>query len=46
MTLKEILHYLDIHLKNSSPDTAVVNVGVNDLPDDNTHRNNDNYLKI
>ena len=46
MTSKEILHYLDIHLKNSSPGTAVVNVGVNDLLDENTNRNNDNYLKI
>ena len=30
-TSKEILHYLDVHLTNSSADVVILHVGVNDL---------------
>ena len=34
-TSKEILHYLDIHLANSSADAIILHVAVNDLLEDN-----------
>ena len=30
-TSKEILHYLDVHLTNSSADVVILHFGVNDL---------------
>ena len=35
-TSNEILHYLDVHLTNSSADTVILHVGVNDLLEDNS----------
>ena len=35
-TSKEILHYLDVHLTNSSADAVILHVGVNDLFQDNS----------
>ena len=35
-TSKEILHYLDAHLTNSSPDAVILHAGVNDLLEDNS----------
>ena len=32
---KKALHYLDVHLTNSSADTVILHVGVNDLLEDN-----------
>ena len=34
-TSKEILHYLEVHLANSSADAVILHVGVNDLLEDN-----------
>ena len=34
-TSKEILHYLDVHLTNSSADAVILHVGVDDLLEDN-----------
>ena len=33
---EEILHYLDAHLTNSSADTGILHVGVNDFLEDNS----------
>lgn len=44
VTSKEILHYLDIHLANSSTDALVV-LGVIDLLNDYTHLNIDSLIK-
>ena len=35
-TSKEILHYLDVHLINSSADTIILHVGVNGLLKDHS----------
>ena len=35
-TSNEILHYLDVHLTNSSTDAVILHVGVNDLLEDNS----------
>ena len=35
-TSKESLHYLDVHLTNSSADAVILHVGVNDLLEDNS----------
>ena len=35
---KEILHYLDVHLANSSADAVMLHVGVNDLLEDNNNK--------
>ena len=35
-TSKKNLHYLDFHLTNSSADTLILHVGVNDLLEGNT----------
>ena len=35
-TSKEILHYLDVHLTNSSVDVVILRFGVNDLLEDNS----------
>ena len=35
-TSKEILDYFDVHLTNSSADTAILNVGVNHLLENNS----------
>ena len=35
-TPKEILHYLDVHLTNSSADAVILPIGVNDLLEDNS----------
>ena len=35
-TSNEILHYLDVHLPNSSADAIILVVGVNDLLEDNS----------
>ena len=42
---KEISHYLDIHLTNSSPDAVIVHVGVNDLLKDNSKSKVENLEK-
>ena len=44
-TSKEILHYLDIHLTNSSPDAVILHVGVNDLLEDNSKSKIENLEK-
>ena len=44
-TSKKILHYLDIHMANSSTDMAAVHVGINDLLDDNTHPDIVSFVK-
>ena len=44
VTSKEILHYLDINLANSSTDTVVI-LCVNDLLNDYTHPNIDSLIK-
>ena len=35
-TSKEILHYLEVHLTNSSADVVILPIGVNDLLEDNS----------
>ena len=35
-TSNGILHYLDVHLNNSSADAVILHVGVNDLLEDNS----------
>ena len=35
-TSNEILHYLDVHVTNSSADAVILNVGINDLLEDNS----------
>ena len=35
-TSNEILHYLDVHLTNSSAEAVILHVGVNDLLEDNS----------
>ena len=42
---KEISHYLDIHLTNSSPDAVILHVGVNDLLKDNSKSKVENLDK-
>ena len=44
-TSKEILHYLDVHLTNSSPDAVILHVGVNDLLEDNSKSKIENLEK-
>ena len=46
-TSKEILHYLDVHLTNSSADADAVmlHVGVNDLLKDNSKSKTENIGK-
>ena len=44
-TSKEILHYLDIHLTNSSPDAVILHVGVNDLLEDSSKSKIENLEK-
>ena len=36
---KQMLHYIDIHLKDKSVDTAILHVAVNDLLNDNSQSN-------
>ena len=42
---KEILHYLDVHLTNSSPDAVILHVRVNDLLEDNSKSKIENLEK-
>ena len=44
-TTKEILHCLDVHLTNSSPDAVILHVGVNDLLEDNSKSKMENLDK-
>ena len=44
-TSKEILHYLDVHLANSSADAVILHVGVNDLLEDNIQSKMENLGK-
>ena len=44
-TSKEILHYLDLHLTNSSADAVILHVGVNDLLEDNSQSKIENLGK-
>ena len=44
-TSKEILHYLDVHLGNSSADAVILHVGVNDLLEDNIQSKIENLGK-
>ena len=44
-TTIEILHYLDVHLTNSSPDAVILHVGVNDLLEDNSKSKIENLEK-
>ena len=44
-TSKEILHCLDVHLTNSSADTVILYVGVNDLLEDNIQSKIENLGK-
>ena len=44
-TSKEILHYLDVHLTNSSPDAFILHIGVNDLLEDNSKSKIENLQK-
>ena len=44
-TSKEILHYLDVHLTNSSPDAVILHVRVNDLLEDNSKSKIENLEK-
>ena len=44
-TSKEILHYLDVHPTNSSPDAVILHVGVNDLLEDNRKSKIENLEK-
>ena len=44
-TSKEILHYLDVHLTNSSADAVILHVGVNDLLEDNSQLKIENLGK-
>ena len=44
-TSKETLHYLDVHLTNSSPYAVILHVGVNDLLEDNTKSKIENLEK-
>ena len=44
-TSKEILHYLDVHLTNSSADAVILHVGVNDLLVDNIQSKIENLGK-
>ena len=37
-------HYIDIHLEDSSIDTVILHVGVNDLSNDNSQPNVDNLM--
>ena len=39
-----MLHYIDIHLKDKSVDTAILYVAVNDLLNDNSQSNVDNLM--
>ena len=41
---KQMLHYIDIHLKDKSVDTAILHVAVNDLLNDNSQSNVDNLM--
>ena len=45
ITSKEILHYLDVHLTNSSADAVILHVGVNDLLEDNRQSKIENLGK-
>ena len=44
-TSKEILHYLDVHLTNSSADAVILHVGANDLLEDNSQSKIENLGK-
>ena len=44
-TSKEILHYLDVHLTNSSPDAVILHDGVNVLLEDNSKSKIENLEK-
>ena len=44
-TSKEILHYLDVHLTNSSADAVILHVGVKDLLEDNRRSKIENLGK-
>ena len=44
-TSKEILHYLDVHLTNSSADAVILHVAVNDLLEDNSQSKIENLGK-
>ena len=44
-TSKEILHYLDVHLANSSAAAVILHVGVNDLLEDNIQSKIENLGK-
>ena len=44
-TSKETLHYLDVHLTNSSPYAVILHVGVNDLLGDNSKSKIENLEK-
>ena len=41
----EILHYLDVHLTNFSPDVVILHVRVNDLLEDNSKSKIENLEK-
>ena len=45
-TSKEILHYLDVYLTNSSADTIILHIRVNDLLEDNSQLKIENGEKI
>ena len=44
-TSKKILHYLDVHPTNSSADSKILHVGVNDLLEDNIKSKIENLEK-
>ena len=44
-TSKEILHYLDVQLTNSSANVVILHVGVNDLLEDNSQSKIENLRK-
>ena len=44
-TSKEILHYLDVHLTNSSADVVILHAGVKDLLEDNSQSKIENLGK-
>ena len=45
VTSKEILHYVDVHLTNSSADAVILHVGVNDLVQENSQSKIENLGK-
>ena len=43
---KQMLHYIDIYLEDKSIETVLLNVGVNDLLNDNSKSNVDNLMSM